>query len=375
MSTTAAPEQRIFTSLRTFDFPELKLENGEALKDVTIAYETYGELNSARSNAILITHAFSGDAHAAFYHEGESRPGWWDSMIGPGKAFDTNRYFIICSNVIGGCAGSTGPSSINKETGAPYALDFPQITIKDMVNAQKRLVEHLGIEKLYSIAGGSMGGMQVLQWLVSYPNAVKSAIPIATTARHSPQQIAFNEVGRQAIMADPNWNGGNYYGREIPRAGLSVARMVGHITYMSEKSMAEKFGRRTKSDQDQTKFHADFEVEGYLRNRGDFFVRRFDANSYLYISKAMDLFDVSEGRPLSEKFFELEAKLLVLAFKSDWLYPAHQSLEIVSACKIAGVPVTYLEIEAHYGHDSFLVETDTQSRLVKNFLARVDDTE
>jgi homoserine O-acetyltransferase len=375
VSTTAAPEQRIFTSLRTFDFPELKLENGEALKDVTIAYETYGELNSARSNAILITHAFSGDAHAAFYHEGESRPGWWDSMIGPGKAFDTNRYFIICSNVIGGCAGSTGPSSINKETGAPYALDFPQITIKDMVNAQKRLVEHLGIEKLYSIAGGSMGGMQVLQWLVSYPNAVKSAIPIATTARHSPQQIAFNEVGRQAIMADPNWNGGNYYGREIPRAGLSVARMVGHITYMSEKSMAEKFGRRTKSDQDQTKFHADFEVEGYLRNRGDFFVRRFDANSYLYISKAMDLFDVSEGRPLSEKFFELEAKLLVLAFKSDWLYPAHQSLEIVSACKIAGVPVTYLEIEAHYGHDSFLVETDTQSRLVKNFLARVDDTE
>jgi homoserine O-acetyltransferase len=342
---------------------------------VTIAYETYGELNSARSNAILIAHAFSGDAHAAFYHEGDSRPGWWDSMIGPGKAFDTNRYFVICSNVIGGCGGSTGPSSINKATGAPYALDFPQITIKDMVNAQKRLIEHLGIEKLYSIAGGSMGGMQVLQWLVSYPHAVKSAIPIATTARHSPQQIAFNEVGRQAIMADPNWNGGNYYGREIPRAGLSVARMVGHITYMSEKSMAEKFGRRTKPGQDPRKFHADFEVEGYLRNRGDFFVRRFDANSYLYISKAMDLFDVSEGRPLSEKFFQLEAKLLVLSFKSDWLYPAHQSLEIVSACKIAGVPVTYIEIDAHYGHDSFLVETETQARIVKNFLARVDDTE
>ena len=375
MSNAASPEQRIYTSLRTFDFPELKLENGEVLNEVRIAYETYGELNSARSNAILIAHAFSGDAHAAFYHEGESRPGWWDSMIGPGKAFDTNRYFVICSNVIGGCAGSTGPSSINPATGAPYALDFPQITIKDMVNAQKLLVEHLGIEKLYSIAGGSMGGMQVLQWLVSYPYTVKSAIPIATTARHSPQQIAFNEVGRQAIMADPNWNGGNYYGREIPRAGLSVARMIGHITYMSDKSMAEKFGRRTKPDQEPTKFHADFEVEGYLRNRGDFFVRRFDANSYLYISKAMDLFDVSEGRPLSEKFYELEAKLLVLAFKSDWLYPAYQSLEIVSACKIAGVPVTYLEIEAHYGHDSFLVETETQSRLVKNFLARVDAAE
>jgi len=375
VSNAASPEQRIYTSLRTFDFPELKLENGEVLNEVRIAYETYGELNSARSNAILIAHAFSGDAHAAFYHEGDNRPGWWDSMIGPGKAFDTNRYFVICSNVIGGCAGSTGPSSINPATGAPYALDFPQITIKDMVNAQKLLVEHLGIEKLYSIAGGSMGGMQVLQWLVSYPHTVKSAIPIATTARHSPQQIAFNEVGRQAIMADPNWNGGNYYGREIPRAGLSVARMIGHITYMSDKSMAEKFGRRTKPDQEPTKFHADFEVEGYLRNRGDFFVRRFDANSYLYISKAMDLFDVSEGRPLSEKFYELEAKLLVLAFKSDWLYPAYQSLEIVSACKIAGVPVTYLEIEAHYGHDSFLVETETQSRLVKNFLARVDAAE
>lgn len=375
MSNTAPPEQRTITSLKAFDFPELKLENGEILKDVRIAYETYGELNGARSNAILITHAFSGDAHAAFYHEGDTRPGWWDNMIGPGKAFDTDRYFIICSNVIGGCAGSTGPSSINPATGAPYALDFPQITIKDMVAAQKLLVEHLGIEKLYSIAGGSMGGMQVLQWLVSYPYAMKSAIPIATTARHSPQQIAFNEVGRQAIMADPNWRGGNYYGREIPRAGLSVARMVGHITYMSEKSMAEKFGRRTKSDQDTAKFHADFEVEGYLRNRGDFFVRRFDANSYLYISKAMDLFDVSEGRPLSEKFYELEARLLVLAFKSDWLYPAHQSLEIVSACKIAGVPVSYLEIEAHYGHDSFLVETETQARLVKNFLARVDATD
>lgn len=375
MSNTASFEQRDFVSLRIFDLPELKLENGEILRDVCVAYETYGELNSACNNAILIAHAFSGDAHAAFYHEGDSRPGWWDKMIGPGKAFDTSRYFVICSNVIGGCSGSTGPSSLNAETGAVYALDFPQITIKDMVNAQKRLVEHLGISRLHSIAGGSMGGMQVLQWLVSYPDAVKSAIPIATTARHSPQQIAFNEVGRQAIMADPNWNGGNYYGREIPRAGLSVARMVGHITYMSEKSMAEKFGRRTKSDQQMTKFHADFEVEGYLRNRGDFFVRRFDANSYLYISKAMDLFDVSEGRPLSEKFYELDAKLLVLAFKSDWLYPAHQSLEIVSACKISGVPVTYLEIDAHYGHDSFLVETETQARLVKHFLSRVDTAE
>lgn len=374
-SVGAAPllNERIYVTPQEFSFADFTLENGEVLPEVVLAYETYGKLNPSRTNAILLHHAFSGDHHAAFYHEGDNRPGWWDSMIGPGKAFDTDKYFVICSNVIGGCLGSTGPSSINPKTEKPYALEFPQVTIKDMVAAQKRLIEHLGIEKLYSIAGGSMGGMQVLQWLVSYPQCVRSAIPIATTARHSPQQIAFNEVGRQAIMADPNWNGGNYYSSDIPKAGLSVARMVGHITYMSEKSMAEKFGRRTKSAQDNTKFHADFEVEGYLRNRGDFFVRRFDANSYLYISKAMDLFDASEGKHLSEKFFELDAKLLVLAFKSDWLYPAYQSLDIVTACKVSGVPVSYIEIEANYGHDSFLVETEKQSHLVRHFLSRVDE--
>jgi len=360
-------------SPKLFSFENFQLENGEILQAVDVAYETYGNLNAAKSNAILILHAFSGDHHAAFFHEGETRPGWWNNMIGAGKAFDTNRFFIICSNVIGGCQGSTGPSSLNPKTGKPYALDFPQITIKDMVGAQKRLVEHLGIKKLYSLAGGSMGGMQVLEWLVTYPTGMLSAIPIATTPRHSPQQIAFNEVGRQAIMADPKWAAGNYYDSEIPGAGLSVARMVGHITYMSEKSMAEKFGRRTKSANDNKKFHADFEVEGYLKNRGDFFVTRFDANSYLYISKAMDLFDASEGKPLAEKFYELEAKLLVLAFKSDWLYPAHQSLDIVTACKVAGVPVSYIEIDADYGHDSFLVETEKQAQLVRHFLARIDE--
>jgi homoserine O-acetyltransferase/O-succinyltransferase len=390
----AAPlrQENFYVTPQNFSFENFALENGEILARVNLAYETYGRLNVAKTNAILIQHAFSGDHHAAFYHEGEARPGWWDNMIGPGKAFDTDRFFVICSNVIGGCQGSTGPSSVNPATGKKYALDFPQITIKDMVAAQKRLSDHLGIEKLYSLAGGSMGGMQVLQWLVSYPSCVRSAIPIATTARHSPQQIAFNEVGRQAIMADPNWKNGNYYDAEIPRAGLSVARMVGHITYMSEKSMAEKFGRRedrlhasaapetsmsdgrrTKLAAQNTKFQADFEVEGYLRNRGDFFVRRFDANSYLYISKAMDLFDASEGRHLSEKFYGLDAKLLVLAFKSDWLYPAYQSLDIVTACKVAGVPVSYIEIEANYGHDSFLVETEKQSQLVRHFLSRVDE--
>lgn len=359
---------------QNFGFENFQLENGEILPAINLAYETYGKQNAEKTNAILILHAFSGDHHAAFYHADETRPGWWDNMIGPGKAFDTNRYFIICSNVIGGCQGSTGPSSVDPRTGKPYALDFPQVTIKDMVAAQKKLVEHLGITKLYSLAGGSMGGMQVLEWLVSYPTSMLSAIPIATTPRHSPQQIAFNEVGRQAIMADPKWSGGDYYDKEIPGAGLSVARMVGHITYMSEKSMAEKFGRRTKAVGDNKKFHADFEVEGYLRNRGDFFVGRFDANSYLYISKAMDLFDASAGRPLSEKFYELEAKLLVLAFKSDWLYPAHQSLDIVTACKVAGVPVTYIEIEADYGHDSFLVETEKQAQLVRHFLSKVDES-
>ena len=364
---------RFIVQPEKFVINEFLLENGAILSPLEVAYECYGHLNAEKSNAILITHAFSGDAHAAFYHEGDSRPGWWDVMIGPNKPFDTNRFFIICSNVIGGCQGTTGPSSINPRTGKQYALDFPQMTIRDMVYAQKKLIEYFGIEKLYSVAGGSMGGMQVLEWLVSFPQSMRSAIPIATTARHSPQQIAFDEVGRQAIMADPNWKGGHYYDSEYPKAGLSVARMVGHITYMSDKSMAEKFGRRTKLASENQKFQADFEVEGYLRNRGDYFVSRFDANSYLYISKAMDLFDASRGRALSECFYELDAKLLVISFKSDWLYPAYQSLEIVRACKVSGVPVSYLEIDSDYGHDSFLLETGKQANVVKHFLSRVDE--
>ena len=275
---------------------ELALESGEKLGPLTLAYETYGSLNADRTNAILVFHALSGDAHAAGYHEGDDSPGWWDGMIGPGKAFDTDKYFVICSNVIGGCKGSTGPSSENPQTGRPYGLDFPIITIKDMVNAQKKLIDSLGIDKLLSVAGGSMGGMQALQWAVSYPSRLLSAIPIATTARHSPQQIAFNEVGRQAIMADPNWNNGDYYGGTPPTRGLSVARMVGHITYMSDASMGEKFGRRFKDRLENEKFEPDFEVEGYLQYRGDNFVKRFDANSYLYITKALDYFDLHNGK-------------------------------------------------------------------------------
>ena len=363
------------TKYFTFAVPqdELVLESGEKLGPITLAYETYGNLNEDRSNAILIFHALSGDAHAAGYHEGDDRPGWWDDMIGPGKAFDTDKYFVICSNVMGGCKGSTGPANENPRTGRPYGLDFPIITVKDMVNAQAKLMDYLGIDRLLCVAGGSMGGMQALQWAVSYPGRVRSAIPIATTARHSPQQIAFNEVGRQAIMADPNWNGGAYYDGKPPTRGLAVARMVGHITYMSDESMADKFGRRLKDHGKGAKFEPDFEVEGYLQYRGDNFVKRFDANSYLYITKALDYFDLGNGRGLENVLKGVRAKFLVVAFKSDWLYPAYQSREIVRACKLAGVDATYCELNSNYGHDAFLLETGEQEYLVKHFIANVGE--
>jgi homoserine O-acetyltransferase len=349
---------------------ELILESGEKLGPVTVAYETYGQLNDQRSNAILILHALSGDAHAAGFHKGDEKPGWWDDMIGPGRAFDTNKYFMICSNVLGGCKGTTGPSSINPETREKYGLDFPIISILDMVNVQKHLIDHLQIDQLLSVAGGSMGGMQALKWLVSYPDRLRSAVVIATAAKHSPQQIAFHEVGRQAIMADPHWKEGRYYGGHSPAKGLAVARMVGHITYMSEISMAEKFGRRPSQNGKPRKFSIDFEVEEYLHNRGDHFVKRFDANTYLYITKAIDSFDVSKGKNLYEVFKGIKAKVLVLAFKSDWLYPASQSKEIVRACKLAGVDTTYCEIDSTYGHDAFLLEVEEETHLVKHFLQK-----
>ena len=354
-----------------FIFDLLKLQSGEKFGPVALAYETYGALNSEKTNAVLIVHALSGDAHAAGVHENQSHPGWWDEFIGPGKAIDTEKFFVICSNVLGGCKGSTGPASINPKTAKPYALDFPLVTINDIVNAQKRLIDHLGIEKLLAVVGGSMGGQQVLSWLVNYPHNLASAIPIATTIKHSPQQIAFNEVGRQSIMADAHWKSGNYYESTAPVKGLAVARMIGHITYMSDKSMAEKFGRIKKETQETFKFTADFEVEGYLRYRGDNFVKRFDANSYLYITKAMDNFDASGGRPLQEVLQGSLVKVLVISFKSDWLYPAYQSKEIVKACKLAGVETTYCEIDSTYGHDAFLLEVDEESHLIKHFLKKV----
>jgi homoserine O-acetyltransferase len=354
-----------------FSFDGLVLESQERFGPITLAYETYGSLNEEKSNAILILHALSGDAHVAGVREGQNNPGWWDSMVGPGKAFDTNKYFIICSNVLGGCKGSTGPASINPKTGKPYALDFPLITIGDMVKCQKRLIDHLGIGKLLSVAGGSMGGMQVLSWLVRYPAKIRSAIPIATAARHTPQQIAFNEVGRQAIMADPDWNSGNYYDGAPPDKGLAVARMIGHITYMSDASMTEKFGRQKKTAEAPFKFTPDFEVEGYLRYRGDNFVKRFDANSYLYITKAMDNFDASGEGALQEMLCGVKTKVLVLAFESDWLYPAYQSKEIVKACKLSGVETTFCKVDSNYGHDAFLLEVEEESHLIGYFLKKV----
>jgi homoserine O-acetyltransferase len=363
------PNMIVKTEFAQFD--SLPLDCGATLEKVEVAYETYGQLNASKSNAILILHALSGDAHVAGISQETGKPGWWDNSVGPGKAFDTDKYFIICSNVLGGCRGTTGPASIDPATGAPYAMSFPVITIPDMVRLQKRLVEHLGIERLLAVAGGSMGGMQALQWAVAYPDAVVAAIPIATTARHSAQQIAFNEVGRQAIMADPDWNEGNYYAGKPPARGLAVARMVGHITYMSDESMREKFGRRLREKARYGfDFSVDFEVESYLRYRGASFVDRFDANSYLYLTKALDYFDLANGRgSLASALGETKARFLVISFTSDWLYPTYQSLEIVNALRGRNRDVTYCELASNYGHDAFLVDVAEQSAMLRGFLA------
>jgi homoserine O-acetyltransferase len=353
-------------------FPELPLDCGETLMDVQAAYESWGELDEDKANAILVLHAFTGDAHAAgIDHEG--KPGWWANMIGPGKAFDTDKYFVLCVNVLGGCKGTTGPSSIDPATGKPYGLRFPGITISDMVRLQKLVVEHLGIRKLLAVSGGSMGGMQALQWAVDYPEMVEACIPIATTARHSAQQIAFNETGRQAIVADPDFNGGDYYEGKPPARGLSVARMVGHITYMSDESMREKFGRRLRDRESFSfDFGIDFEVESYLRYRGAQFVNRFDANSYLYITKAMDYFDLTSGKgSLAAALEPAACRFLVISFTSDWLYPSYQSLEVANALRARNHDVTYCELSSSYGHDAFLVDVGEQTEMVKGFLARV----
>jgi homoserine O-acetyltransferase len=353
-------------------FPiRLELRSGGVLDGFTLAYETYGTLSAARDNAILICHALSGDAHVAGYHTDDpnEKPGWWDDAVGPGKMFDTDRYFILCANVLGGCQGSTGPSSLAADN-KPYGLRFPVVTVADMVAAQVHLLNLLQIDCLFAAAGGSMGGMQALQLAVDYPERVRHVLFIASTPKSSTQNIAFNEIGRQAIYADPNWNRGDYYDKTPPNAGLAVARMVGHITYMCETSLEHKFGRRFHGrDTFGYTFDTDFEVENYFRYQGEKFVKRFDANSYLYITKALDYFDISDGYGTMTAALErIQAKTLVVSFSSDWLYTPEQALDLVTALEQIQKPVEYHLVEAYFGHDSFLVEVELMTRLVGGYL-------
>ncbi|MCV0394381.1 MAG: homoserine O-acetyltransferase [Rhizobiaceae bacterium] len=350
----------------------LALDAGVELAPFRIAYQTYGTLNAERTNAILVCHALTGDQHVANRHPVTGKPGWWEVLIGPGKIIDTERFFVICPNVIGGCLGSTGPASINPETGRVYGLDLPVVTIRDMVRAQAMLVDRLGIDRLFCVVGGSMGGMQVLQWASSYPDRVFCALPIATGARHSSQNIAFHEVGRQAVMADPDWCGGNYIeeGRR-PEKGLAVARMAAHITYLSESALHRKFGRNL---QDRAKptfgFDADFQIESYLRHQGMTFVERFDANSYLYMTRAMDYFDLAadHGGVLGEAFRGSKTRFCLVSFTSDWLFPTEESRRVVHALNAAGASVSFVEIETDKGHDAFLLDEPEMFAAIGGFL-------
>ena len=350
----------------------LVLDAGPTLGPFQVAYQTYGTLNAARSNAILLCHALTGDQHAANLHPLTGKPGWWATMVGPGKPIDTDRYFVIASNVIGGCMGSTGPASTNPETGKAYGLDMPVVTIRDMVRAQARLIDSLGIETLFCVAGGSMGGMQVLQWLSSFPDRVFSAMPIATASKHSAQNIAFHEVGRQAVMADPEWRGGRYRDEDAhPVKGLAVARMAAHITYLSESALQRKFGRKLQNRLAPTfSFDADFRIESYLRYQGSSFVDRFDANSYLYVTRACDYFDLAEdfGGRLSAAFKDARARVCVVSFTSDWLYTTADARAIVHALNAAALPVSFVEIATDKGHDAFLVEEPEFFKTTRGFL-------
>ena len=351
----------------------LRLDSGARLEGVEIAFETYGRLDAARANAILVCHALTGDQHLASTHSVTGKRGWWDRMVGPGRPLDPERHFIICSNVLGGCMGSTGPASVDPATGERYGLSFPVITIADMVRAQAMLVEELGIESLLCVIGGSMGGMQVLQWAADYPDRLFSAACLAATARHSAQNIAFHEVGRQAIMADPDWRGGDYLAQGVrPTKGLAVARMAAHITYLSEAALQRKFGRELQRDGLSWGFDADFQVESYLRHQGAAFVDRFDANAYLYITRAMDYFDLAApyGGVLAEAFRGLGPKpAFVCAFTSDWLYPTSESRTVVRALNAAGAKASFVEVESDKGHDAFLLDEPVLDAALGGFLA------
>jgi len=382
MTAAVAHQDRVSVGIvekksHTFAEPpdEMVLESGARLGPITIAYETCGSLSPGKDNVVLIAHAFSGDSHVAGRYAEEldgDKTGWWDFMVGPGKGIDTDRYFVICANILGSCMGSTGPSSLNPETDRPYGLDFPMVTIGDMVETQKRLLDHLGIDRLLAVIGGSVGGMQILEWCVRYPQMVRAAIPIATTMRHSALAIAFNEIARQAIMADPNWNRGDYYAGRSPDLGLAVARMVGHVTYLSDEAMRRKFGRRLQDKSDFSfGFEADFQVESYLRHQGSKFVRRFDANSLLYITRASDYFDLVERNTPTEVFpgdRETGPKYLIISYSSDWLYPTYQARELVQHLKRRGCDVSFCEIEADCGHDAFLIADERLVKLLRGFL-------
>lgn len=350
----------------------LHLDAGVDFGPLQIAYQTYGTLNAARSNAVLVCHALTGDQHVVNDHPVTGKPGWWETMVGPGRPIDTERYFVICPNVVGGCMGSSGPASTNPATGMPWGLDFPVITVRDMVRAQAMLLDHLGIESLFAAAGGSMGGMQVLQWAASYPERVFSAMPIAAAARHSSQNIAFHEVGRQAIMADPEWHEGRYLDAGTnPNKGLAVARMAAHITYLSEKALQRKFGRNYQDREAPTfSFDADFQIENYLRYQGASFVDRFDANSYLYVTRACDYFDLAGdyGGSLAAAFTGTKTRFCVVSFTSDWLYPSSDSRAIVHALNAAAASVSFVEIQTDRGHDAFLLDVPEFSATTRGFL-------
>ncbi len=357
----------------------LRLDSGATLAPCTLAYETYGELSPARDNAILLLHALSGDAHAAGRHRSnDRRPGWWDAMVGPGRPFDTDRYFVICSNILGGCQGSTGPSSLEPRTigepSRPYGTRFPVVTIGDMVRAQARLIERLGIDQLLAVAGGSMGGFQALEWATSYPERVRGAILLATSARSSAQTLAWSAIGRRAIMSDPHWRGGDYYGQEPPVDGLAVARMIGHITYLSEPSLERKFGRAFQGGEGpQFTLGPEFAIESYLAYQGESFNARFDANSYLYITKAMDYWDLpARYGSLDAALARSRAAFLLLSFTSDWLYPTAESVLIADALQRLGRSVEHVELDSSAGHDAFLVDHQQQAPIVERFLGSLE---
>jgi homoserine O-acetyltransferase/O-succinyltransferase len=351
----------------------LELESGARLAPVEVAYETYGALDADRANAVFICHALTGDAHAAGHHGDPARPGWWDTLIGPGKPVDTARYFVVCANLLGGCMGTTGPSSVNPETGEPYGLRFPLFTVGDLVNVQRALMRHLGVSRLRAAIGGSLGGMQVLQWAMEYPHELDAAVMVCATSRLSAQNIAFSAVAREAIMRDPNFHGGDYQRAGVrPDAGLAVARMMAHITYLSEEGMREKFGRRLQNGTTpRFGFDVDFQVESYLHHQGEVFLRRFDANSYLYLTRAMDYFDpFGDMVHAGPKLEALTTRFLVVSFDSDWRFDTAHSREIVQVLAAHRVPVTFREVSSPHGHDSFLLVVPEYHRTVANFLRR-----